>query len=48
VGEAAFRSGGMLMIRKDSAIVELGVNMTADEIAQARLVTIARIILPRV
>jgi hypothetical protein len=48
VGEAAFRSGGMLMIRKDNTIVDLGVNMTADEIAQARLVTIARIVLPRV
>jgi hypothetical protein len=48
VGEAAFRSGGMLMIRKDNTIVELGVNMTTDEIAQARLVTIARIVLPRV
>jgi hypothetical protein len=48
VGEAAFRSGGMLMIRKDNTILELGVNMTTDQIAQARLVTIARIILPRV
>jgi hypothetical protein len=38
----------MLMIRKGNTIVELGVNMTTDEIAQARLVTIARIVLPRV
>jgi hypothetical protein len=48
VGEAAFRSGSMLMIRKGDTIVELGVNYTDDDIAQARLVTIARIVLPRI
>ena len=48
VGDAAFRSGGMLMVRTGNTILEFGVNMTGDEIAQARLVTVARIVLPRV
>jgi len=47
VGDGAFRSGGMLMVRKGDTIVDLGVNMTADGIALARLVTVARIVLPR-
>jgi hypothetical protein len=48
VGDAAFRSGNMLMVRKGNTIVDFGVNETADAIALARLMTVARIVLPRV
>ena len=47
VGDAAFRSGGMLMVRQGATIVDLGVNETADAIALPRLVTVARIALAR-
>jgi len=44
---AAFRSGGMLMVRKGGTIVDLGVNETGDAIQLPRLVTVARLVLAR-
>jgi hypothetical protein len=48
VGDAAFRSGDMLMVRKGGTILDLGVDEVDDAVALARLTTIARIVLPRI
>jgi len=48
IGDAAFRSGGMLMVRKGGTILDLGVNETGDAIQLPRLTTVARIALTRV
>jgi hypothetical protein len=47
-GDAAYRTGNLLMIREGNTIVELGVNDVDGAIAPARLETLARIALPRV